>query len=66
MQTRGRIVDMPPQVGVAIVARYQAGFGPVARTPLIRHGNNNYSCSRPSLTSTSFPYAALRRADGAP
>jgi hypothetical protein len=44
----------------------RAGFRPVALNPLIRNGNNNYSVTRPSLMPTSFPYAALRRANGAP
>jgi hypothetical protein len=43
-----------------------AGFRPVALNPLIRRWNNNYSVTRPSLMPTSFPYAALRRANGAP
>jgi hypothetical protein len=43
-----------------------AGFRPVALNPLIRRRNNNYSVTRPSLMPTSFPYAALRRANGAP
>ena len=43
-----------------------AGFRPATLSALIRDGNNNYSISCPSLMPISFPYATLRRANGAP